>query len=180
MWVSRTSATHRSHSSKRSGNDEATPALPMRWRSSGPDGGEPARASEQQYADLAAVERLVQHREVRDHHGEQPEAGRPRGHHDGSRRPGDVAAEPEREQRRSGDVQGVRERVTTSLDPIHERGAPQDQGVAQQGEGHPADQQEEEEEGRRPGQDPLAGLDRLAAHADPSPRTPEQPEQDPA
>src|SRR4029453_19131908 len=45
MWVSRTSATHRSHSANRSGSDEATPALPIRWRSSGPDGGDPARAS---------------------------------------------------------------------------------------------------------------------------------------
>jgi hypothetical protein len=140
----------------------------------------PRPSVQQQYADLAAVEGLVQHREVRDHHGEQPEPGRPRGHHDGSRRPRDVAAEPEREQRRSGDVQGVRERVTAPLDPVDERGTPQDQGVAQQGEGHPADQQEEEEEGRRPGQDPFAGLDRLAAHADPSPRTPEHSEQDPA
>src|SRR4029453_12235521 len=39
-----TSATHRSHSANRSGNDEATPALPIRWRSSGPDGGDPAAA----------------------------------------------------------------------------------------------------------------------------------------
>src|SRR4249920_1983829 len=45
MWVSRTSATHRSHSAKRSGNEEAIPALPIRWRSSGPEGGDPARAS---------------------------------------------------------------------------------------------------------------------------------------
>ena len=45
MWDSRTSATHRSHSANSPCNDEATPALPMRWSSSGPEGGDPARVS---------------------------------------------------------------------------------------------------------------------------------------
>ena len=45
MWVSRTSATHRSHSANSSGSDESMLALPIRWSSSGPDGGDPARAS---------------------------------------------------------------------------------------------------------------------------------------
>ena len=134
---------------------------------------------EQQHADLSAVEGLVQDREIRDHHREQPEAGGTRDDHDGSRPSGDVAAEPEREQRRSRDVDGVSERLATPPEPVHERGTPQDQGEAQQGEGHPTDQQREEEEGRRAGQDPLPGLGRLSAHADPSPRTPERREQEP-
>ena len=65
---------------------------------------------EQQHADLAAVEGLIQHRQVRDHHREQPEPGRPRDDRDGSGPSGDVAAEPEGEQRRPA-RQGVPERV---------------------------------------------------------------------
>ena len=43
--VSSTSAAHRSHSANSSDSELRAFALPIRYRSSGPDGGEPARAS---------------------------------------------------------------------------------------------------------------------------------------
>ena len=140
----------------------------------------PGPRVEKQHADLTAVEGLIQHREIGDHHREQPEAGGPFGDRDGSGPSGgDAAAEPKREQGRPGRVQSVSERSAAHPDPVHERGAPQDQRVAQQGDRHPADQQDEEEEGRRGSQNPLPSLDRLGPQADPPPRAPHWLEQHP-
>ena len=63
-------------------------------------GRRPGPSVEQQHAHLTTVERLVEDREVGDHHGEEPQSGRPREDHDG---PGPTVRrrgpDPEREQR---------------------------------------------------------------------------------
>jgi hypothetical protein len=137
----------------------------------GAGGRRPRSSVEQQHADLATVERLVQDGQVADHHSEEPEPGRPREDHDGAgpaaRRRG---SDPKGEQRRPAGVQGVVERAVGASQPVEERRAPQDERKPQQGERDPSHQLEEEEDGGRRRQDPFPGCCRLLAQAEPAPR----------